>query len=366
VTEKHMSSETALATGQRARGLAPFLRSQMRNIAPFLTLICLFTFFAFASPSFATLDNLGNILTQVSITGIIAVGLTFVILCAEIDLSIAAIANVTGIAVAGTPLGFAFYNAVGTIATTTAATNGQILIGSTGVIPVKATITGTASQVVVTNGAGSITLSLPQNIATTSSPTFVSATLSGLTVSSVVFTDAAGLLTSTGTIAVASGGTGLATYAIGDLITASAVTTLARLADVAAGSYLRSGGVGVIPLWSTATLPNTAVQGDLIGASAANVYSNITAVAAGRMLRAAGKPKQPLALRTLGSGGESLGIETYEWGRETLAVEVKASTTVTIVSSLAKSEREVPASSRNENVAAMGRGSEIPVPSISR
>jgi ribose transport system permease protein len=76
------------------------LRSQMRNIAPFLTLICLFGFFAAASPSFATLDNLGNILTQISVTGIIAVGLTFVILCAEIDLSIASIANVTGIAVA--------------------------------------------------------------------------------------------------------------------------------------------------------------------------------------------------------------------------------------------------------------------------
>ena len=76
------------------------LRSQMRNIAPFLTLICLFGFFAVASPSFATLDNLGNILTQISVTGIIAVGLTFVILCAEIDLSVASIANVTGIAVA--------------------------------------------------------------------------------------------------------------------------------------------------------------------------------------------------------------------------------------------------------------------------
>ena len=80
--------------------LSAVLRSQMRNIAPFLTLICLFGFFAAASPSFATLDNLGNILTQISVTGIIAVGLTFVILCAEIDLSIAAIANVTGIAVA--------------------------------------------------------------------------------------------------------------------------------------------------------------------------------------------------------------------------------------------------------------------------
>lgn len=95
-----VSSETAPAAGQRAKGLAPFLRSQMRNIAPFLTLIFLSAFFAFASPSFATIDNLGNILTQVSVTGIIAVGLTFVILCAEIDLSIASIANVTGIAVA--------------------------------------------------------------------------------------------------------------------------------------------------------------------------------------------------------------------------------------------------------------------------
>ena len=87
-------SVTVAADRKRPRGLAAILRSQMRNIAPFLTLICLFSFFAAASPSFATLDNLGNILTQISVTGIIAVGLTFVILCAEIDLSIAAIANV--------------------------------------------------------------------------------------------------------------------------------------------------------------------------------------------------------------------------------------------------------------------------------
>ncbi|HTO65194.1 MAG TPA: ABC transporter permease [Bradyrhizobium sp.] len=87
-------------SGRRPHRLATILRSQMRNIAPFLTLILLSAFFAIASPSFATLDNVGNILTQVSVTGIIAVGLTFVILCAEIDLSIASIANVTGIAVA--------------------------------------------------------------------------------------------------------------------------------------------------------------------------------------------------------------------------------------------------------------------------
>jgi ribose transport system permease protein len=94
------SGEAIQAADHKPRGIGAFLRSQMRNIAPFLTLILLSAFFAIASPSFATLDNLGNILTQVSVTGIIAVGLTFVILCAEIDLSIASIANVTGIAVA--------------------------------------------------------------------------------------------------------------------------------------------------------------------------------------------------------------------------------------------------------------------------
>ena len=77
-----------------------FVRTQMRNIAPFVTLIVLLVFFGVTSKSFATLDNAANILTQISVTGVIAVGLTFVILCAEIDLSVAAIANATGIVVA--------------------------------------------------------------------------------------------------------------------------------------------------------------------------------------------------------------------------------------------------------------------------
>ncbi|HEY3847357.1 MAG TPA: ABC transporter permease [Acetobacteraceae bacterium] len=88
-----------MAVSGRMR-LAGWLRGQLRNIAPFATLLFLVVFFSLASPSFATVGNLWNILTQVSVTGIIAVGLTFVILCAEIDLSVAAIANATGIVVA--------------------------------------------------------------------------------------------------------------------------------------------------------------------------------------------------------------------------------------------------------------------------
>lgn len=77
-----------------------WLRAQLRNIAPFATLLVLLALFSVASPSFATLDNAANILRQVSVTAIIAVGLTFVILCGEIDLSVASVANATGIMVA--------------------------------------------------------------------------------------------------------------------------------------------------------------------------------------------------------------------------------------------------------------------------
>jgi ribose transport system permease protein len=77
-----------------------WLRGQLRNIAPFITLLALVVFFSLASPSFLTVGNLSNILTQISITGIMAAGLTFVILCAEIDLSVASVANATGIIVA--------------------------------------------------------------------------------------------------------------------------------------------------------------------------------------------------------------------------------------------------------------------------
>ena len=85
--------------GAKAPGfdLGRILRDQLRNIAPFATLIILVGFFSVAAPAFATVGNLVNILQQVSVTAMIAVGLTFVILTAEIDLSVAAVANATAI-----------------------------------------------------------------------------------------------------------------------------------------------------------------------------------------------------------------------------------------------------------------------------
>jgi ribose transport system permease protein len=91
------SPDADAAPRRRGFSLGRILRDQLRNIAPFATLLILVGFFSFSAPAFATLGNLVNILQQASVTGIIAVGLTFVILTAEIDLSVGAIANATAI-----------------------------------------------------------------------------------------------------------------------------------------------------------------------------------------------------------------------------------------------------------------------------
>src|SRR5947209_10590170 len=59
-------------------------------------------------------------------------------------------------------------------------TDGQVIIGSTNNAPVAASLSGTTDEINITNGQGSITLSLPQQIATTSSPTFNNLTLTSL------------------------------------------------------------------------------------------------------------------------------------------------------------------------------------------
>ena len=58
-------------------------------------------------------------------------------------------------------------------------TNGQILIGKTGDVPLPATITGT--NISVTNGANTIGISIPQSVAETATPKFVSENLSATT-----------------------------------------------------------------------------------------------------------------------------------------------------------------------------------------
>lgn len=64
------------------------------------------------------------------------------------------------------------------------------------------------------------------------------------------------------TIGVAYGGTGIATYTIGDILYASAGTTLSKLTGVATGNALISGGVATAPSWGKIGL-TTHVSGTL-------------------------------------------------------------------------------------------------------
>lgn len=69
----------------------------------------------------------------------------------------------------------------------------------------------------------------------------------------------------TGALTASVGGTGFSSYAVGDILYASTTTALSKLADVATGNALISGGVGVAPSWGkiglathvSGTLPTT-------------------------------------------------------------------------------------------------------------
>jgi ribose transport system permease protein len=65
-------------------------------LAPLWTLLALGLFFGLSSPAFLRQQNLNNILTQVSTLAIFGMGMTFVLLTGEIDLSIAAVAGLSG------------------------------------------------------------------------------------------------------------------------------------------------------------------------------------------------------------------------------------------------------------------------------
>jgi hypothetical protein len=80
----------------------------------------------------------------------------------------------------------------------------------------------------------------------------------------------------TGTVAAANGGTGQTSYAIGDLLYASASTTLSKLADVATGNAVISGGVTTAPSWGKIGL-TTHVSGTLPTANGGTNLTSFTA-----------------------------------------------------------------------------------------
>jgi hypothetical protein len=130
--------------------------------------------------------------------------------------------------------GVIYGNATSALGVTAAGTTGQVLIATTSGAPSWGAIPSTAAVTSITLG----TTGLTPSTATT------------------------GAVTVAGTLVAVNGGTGQSSYAVGDLLYASTTTALSKLADVATGNALISGGVSTAPSWGKIAL-TTHVSGTL-------------------------------------------------------------------------------------------------------
>jgi ribose/xylose/arabinose/galactoside ABC-type transport system permease subunit len=124
------------------------MRRALSRYGLVLALTVLFTVLSVASPTFLTVGNLVTVLRQISINGILAVGVTYVLLTGGVDLSLGSLVALTGVIAAG----FA-HPATGPGAETGPALSGQYPL----VVPVMmgvlaGTACGVVSGLVVTLG----------------------------------------------------------------------------------------------------------------------------------------------------------------------------------------------------------------------
>jgi hypothetical protein len=189
---------------------------------------------------------------------------------------------------------------------TTIPTNGQLLIGNgTGY---TLNTLGAGSGISVANGAGTIT------IANTGVLSF-----SGGTTGLTPVAAAVGVVVLGGTLIAANGGTGFASYAVGDLLYANTTTTLAKLADVATGNALISGGVSTAPSWGKIGL-TTHVDGVL---PIANGGTNATATPiAGAVAYGSGTAYAFTAAGTTNQALLSAGAGTPTWNTLTSGTSI--------------------------------------------
>lgn len=116
-------------------------------------------------------------------------------------------------------------------------------------------------------------------------------------------------------IAANKGGTGQTSYAVGDLLYADTTSTLAKLADVATGNALISGGVGVAPSWGKIGL-STHVTGTLAVSNGGTGATSLTGVIIGNGTGAMTAVSSVTALQVLrvNAGGNGYEFATVSFG----------------------------------------------------
>jgi len=172
-----------------------------------------------------------------------------------------------------------------------------------------------SGSVTSVSGTGTVNgITLTGTVTTTGSLT-LGGTLSGVSLTTQV----------SGVLPATNGGTGQSVYVIGDILYASTTTALSKLADVATGNALISGGVGVAPAYGkigltthvSGTLPvanggtgaTTLTSGYVLkgngttAVSSSVIYDTGTNIGLGTLL-----PSQKISVGT-GSGAVGYGIE---------------------------------------------------------
>ena len=184
-------------------------------------------------------------------------------------------------------------------------------------------VVGTMHEIIASTSFGVVTLSTPQAIDTTSSPTFYSLTL-------------------TNPLTVGNGGTGDSSHTAYAVLTGGTTSTgaLQSVSGVGtSGQVLTSNGASTLPTWQTLITPSgiTALTGDItatgpgsVAATLSTVNSNVGSFTNANITVNA---KGLITAASNGSAGGVTGVKTGAGSPETGTITLTAGTNITIVDS---------------------------------